>query len=69
MEKGKLQGSDCSVERMLRGGCVEGVSMSFVRAISRGASITPAIPAAETATAREESGDGEKSMSSPPVEV
>ncbi len=43
--------------------------MSFVRAISRGASITPAIPAAETATAREESGDGEESMSSLPVEV
>lgn len=57
------------MERIPRGGWVEGVSMSFVRAISRGASITPAIPAAETATAREESGDGEESMSSPPAEV
>ena len=41
--------------------------MSLVRAISRGASITPAIPAAETATAKEERGDGEDRISSPPV--
>ena len=68
IEKGNVhEGSDLRVERMLRGGWVEGVSKSLVRAISSGASITPAMPAAETATAKEESGDGEDSMSSPPV--
>ena len=50
-----------------RGGWVEGVSMSFVRAISSGAKITPASPAAETATAREDKGEGEERMSRPPV--
>lgn len=50
-----------------RGGCVEGVRMSFVRAISRGASIIPAIPAAETATVREASGDGDDITSRPPA--
>ena len=51
------------------GGWVEGVRMSFVRAISRGARMIPATPAAETATAREESGDGEESISRPPAKV
>lgn len=46
---------------------MEGVSISFVRAISKGARITPAMPAAETATAKEERGDGEERISSPPV--
>lgn len=52
---------------MERGGCVEGVRMSFVRAMSRGARTMPAIPAAETATAKEDSGEGEQSISRPPV--
>ena len=50
-----------------RGGCVDGVRMSFVRAISRGARRIPVMPAAETATSSEESGEGELSMSSPPA--
>ena len=50
-----------------RGGCVDGVRMSFVRAISRGARRIPAMPAAETATRSEASGEGEESMSSPPA--
>ena len=41
--------------------------MSLVRAISSGARIAPATPAAETVTAREERGDGEESMSKPPM--
>ena len=41
--------------------------MSLVRAISKGVSITPATPAAETATAKEARGDGDESMSRPPV--
>ena len=41
--------------------------MSFVRAISRGASNMPARPAAETETRREAIGDGEDNMSRPPA--
>lgn len=55
------------VAMMERGGCVEGVRISFVRAMSRGARTIPAIPAAETATAKEDSGEGEQRMSRPPV--
>lgn len=68
IEKGNVQlGSDFSVESIDLGGCVEGVRMSFVRAMSRGASITPAKPAAETATASEAHGEGEDNMSRPPA--
>lgn len=59
--------SDWRVERIERGGWVEGVSMSWVRAMSRGARSMPAMPAAETATAREVNGEGEARMSSPPA--
>ena len=50
-----------------RGGCVDGVKISFVRAISRGARRIPVMPAAETATRSEASGEGEESTSSPPA--
>lgn len=46
---------------------MEGVRMSFVRAISRGASRTPAMPAAETETKRVAIGEGDDSMSRPPA--
>ena len=55
------------VAMMERGGCVEGVRINLVRAMSRGARTMPAIPAAETATAKEDSGEGEQRMSRPPV--
>lgn len=55
------------VDKMDRGGCVEGVSMSFVRAISRGANNIPAMLAAETATASEAIGDGDDRISRPPA--
>lgn len=48
---------------------MEGVRISFVRAISRGARKTPAIPAAETVTARETNGEGDDKISSPPTLV
>ncbi len=60
-------------ERVLRvditdlGGWVDGVSMSFVLAMSNGAKIIPAIPAAETAIASEAIGAGEERISSPPT--
>ena len=67
-EKGKVQlGREFKVAMIERGGCVEGVRINFVRAISRGARTIPAMPAAETATAREERGEGEERMSRPPV--
>lgn len=67
-EKGSVQpGKVFKVASIDRGGCVEGVRMSFVRAISRGASIMPAKPADETATASEAKGDGEDKISRPPV--
>lgn len=50
------------------GGWVEGVSISFVLAISKGAKSIPAIPAADTAIASEAMGVGEESISSPPTE-
>lgn len=68
IEKGNVQlGSVFSVAIIDLGGCVEGVRMSFVRAMSRGASITPARPAAEAATANEASGEGEDNISRPPA--
>ena len=68
IEKGKVQpGSVFMVASIDLGGCVEGVRISFVRAMSRGASKMPAKPAAETATASEANGEGEDSMSRPPA--
>lgn len=68
IEKGNVQpGSVFRVASIDLGGCVEGVRMSFVRAMSRGASIMPAKPADETATASEAKGDGEDNISRPPV--
>ncbi len=68
IEKGKVQlGRVCMVASMERGGCVDGVRMSFVRAMSNGARMIPAMPAAETATAKEASGDDDDSTSSPPA--
>ena len=59
------EGRDCSVGNSERGGCVEGVSINLVRAISRGARIIPAIPAAPTAANRLANGEGEDRTSSP----
>ena len=68
MERGKVQDeSDRNVENIDRGGCVDGVSMSLVRAMSKGAKITPARPAAETAASREYRGDGDERKSRPAV--
>ena len=68
IERGSVQlGNVFKVARIDLGGCVEGVRMSFVRAISRGASIIPARPAAETATNSEANGEGEDSISRPPA--
>ena len=68
IEKGNVQlGSVFSVASIDLGGCVEGVKMSFVRAMSRGASMMPAKPAEETATASEANGEGEDSISRPPA--
>ena len=41
--------------------------ISLVRAMSTGASTTPAMPAAETATVRDARGDGDDSRSRPPA--
>ena len=46
---------------------MEGVRINFVRAMSKGARIMPASPAAETDTNREAKGDGEDSISRPPA--
>lgn len=68
IEKGNVQlGKVLRVARIDRGGCVEGVNISFVLAISIGARRIPAMPAAETATASELRGDGEERISRPPV--
>ena len=68
IDKGNVQlGSVFKVASIDLGGCVEGVRMSIVRAMSRGASNMPAKPAAETATASEADGEGEDNMSSPPA--
>ena len=68
MEKGRIQeGRDCRVGTRDLGGCVEGVSINFVRAISKGASRMPAMPAAPTAANRLAKGDGEERMSRPPI--
>ena len=68
MEKGRVQlGSDCRVGINERGGCVEGVRIRYVRAMSRGARTTDARADAETATRREERGEGEERISRPPT--
>lgn len=68
MEKGNVQlGKVPRVARIERGGCVAGVSISLVLAISIGSRRIPAIPAAQTATANELRGDGEDKISRPPV--
>ena len=68
IEKGNVQlGSVFKVASIDLGGCVEGVNKSFVRAMSRGASIMPAKPAADTATASEAKGEGDDSISRPPA--
>lgn len=68
IEKGSIQlGSVFNVARIDLGGCVDGVKMSFVRAMSNGASKMPARPAEETATASEASGEDEDNISRPPA--
>ena len=68
IDKGKVQDDrDLRLAIIDRGGCVEGVSMILVLAMSKGARITPAMPAAETATTSEASGDDEDSTSRPPA--
>ena len=52
------------VDRMERGVCVEGVAINLIRATSRGESIRPAIPVAQTERAKDVNGDGEERMSS-----
>ena len=64
---GVHEGSERKTGRIDLGGWVAGVSMIFVRAISRGARIMPAIPAAETAINNDANGDGEESTSRPPA--
>lgn len=68
IENGNVQlGSVFKVASIDLGGCVEGVMISFVRAMSRGASMMPAKPAAETATAIDANGDGDDNTSRPPA--
>lgn len=70
IENGRVQElNDLRVERIDRGGCIDGVNISFVRTISRGARTIPAIPAAEITTASEVRGEGEDRISSPPAYV
>ncbi|KAL8709517.1 MAG: hypothetical protein Q9220_005759 [cf. Caloplaca sp. 1 TL-2023] len=59
---------ELNVDRTDLGGCVDGVSMSFVLAISSGANSMPARLAAETAIASEAAGVGEESISRPPTD-
>lgn len=49
------------------GGCVDGVTISFVRTISRGAKMAPAMPAALTATIKLAMGESEFRTSMPPA--
>lgn len=46
---------------------MEGVSINLVLAMSKGARIMPAIPAAETATTKDVNGEGEDKTSNPPA--
>lgn len=68
MEGGTIhEGRDFSVGMRERGGCVDGVSISLVRAMSIGARMTPAMPAALTAVARLIKGFGDEVTSRPPT--
>lgn len=68
IEKGSVQvGSDCKVGKKERGGCVEGVRIRYVRAMSRGASATDATADAESAIRSDVRGEGEARMSRPPT--
>lgn len=60
--------NDLRVGKIDLGGCVEGVSMSLVLAMSSGASKMPAMPAADTAMASEAIGAGDERISRPPAE-
>ena len=67
-EKGNVQlGRVFKVASIDRGGWVDGVRISLVRAMSIGARIIPAMPAAETATVRDARGEGDDNKSSPPT--
>lgn len=67
-EKGRVQpGSDCRVGMSERGGCVEGVRIRYVRAMSSGARRRDARAEAVTETSREERGEGDERMSRPPT--
>lgn len=68
IERGSVhEGRVWRVARIDRGGWVEGVSISFVRAMSSGARKMPARPTAETETRREFIGEGEDRISRPPA--
>ena len=68
IDNGNVQlGRVLRVAMIDRGGCVDGVRISLVRAMSIGARMMPAIPAADTATVSEARGDGEDKMSRPPA--
>ena len=67
IENGNVQlGRLLRVAKIDRGGWVEGVRISLVRAMSKGARMIPAIPAADTATVKDARGDGEDNKSRPP---
>lgn len=69
IDHGKVQDDRVfKVDKTDLGGCVEGVKMSFVRAISRGARMIPARLAADTAMASDDIGAGDDRMSKPPAE-
>ena len=57
---------EIKAENADRGGWVDGVRMSLVRAVSSGERMMLAIPADETATASEIAGDAEDNISNPP---
>ena len=67
-EKGRVQlGSICRVGIKERGGCVEGVRIRYVRAMSSGARRMDVRAEADTATSRDARGEGDERMSSPPT--
>lgn len=68
IENGTVQfGRVLRVASIDRGGCVDGVRRSFVRAISIGARMMLAMPAADTASVKDAKGEGEDSISRPPA--
>ena len=67
-ENGSVQlGSNCKAGINERGGCVEGVRIRYIRAMSRGARRMDARAEADTATSRDERGEGDERMSRPPT--